>query len=176
MKNEIQNDLSQKYSKWTIVIHWLTALLIIGLFPLGKYMEGLEPIEKLGLIKVHIGLGMVVFVLTAIRSWQFFKASRPDDLKTGSKFNDRLTVWIHNAFYFLLWGLSISGMATMFLGGYVDALKKSVPELIQMRNEIMPLKGHGALAMIMMLLLVMHVIGVIKHYFLAKENALKRMS
>ena len=45
------NDLSKKYSRGTIMIHWLTAILILTLFPLGKDMEGLEPIDKMGLIK-----------------------------------------------------------------------------------------------------------------------------
>ena len=76
MKDKIQNDLSQKFSKGTIAIHWLTAFLILALFPLGKYMAGLEPSEKMGLIKIHIILGIIVFILTIIRSWLFFKKSR----------------------------------------------------------------------------------------------------
>ncbi len=170
------NDLNQKYSKVTVVVHWLTALLIFILFPMGKYMEGLDPSEKMGLIRIHAILGLIVFGLTIIRSWQFFKARRPEDLKTGSKFNDKLAVWIHNAFYFLLFGLAVSGIATIGLGGYIDALQIGNSELILERNEVLPLKGHGILALIMILLLVMHVIGVIKHYLLLKENTLKRMS
>ena len=60
----IKNDLIQKYSKVTIATHWLTALMILILFPLGKYMEGIEPSEKMGLIMIHIALGIIVFALT----------------------------------------------------------------------------------------------------------------
>ncbi|SNZ01165.1 cytochrome b [Flagellimonas pacifica] len=175
MKEGIQNNLGQKYNKGTIAIHWITALLIIALFPLGKYMSGLEPSEKMGLLKVHAFLGVIVFLLTIIRSWLFFTKPRPDDLKTGSKLNDKLAVWIHNSFYFLLFGLAISGIATVVLGGYGEALTSANPELIINREEIKPLKGHGILAMVMMLLLTIHVFGVIKHYILLKENTLKRM-
>ncbi|WP_420601596.1 cytochrome b [Flagellimonas sp.] len=173
---EIKNNLSQKYSKGTIAIHWITALLIIALFPLGKYMSGLEPSEKMGLLKIHAIFGMVVFVLTLVRSYLFFKSKRPDDLKTGSKFNDKLAVWIHNAFYFLLIGISLAGLATMITGGYLDAIKSAKPDLILAKENVVPLKAHGLLATIMMLLLVLHVLGVIKHYVLTKENTLKRMS
>ena len=175
MKEKIQNDLSQKYGKGTIAIHWITTLLILILFPLGKYMAGLEPSEKMGMIKIHAILGIIVFVLTIIRSWLFFKKPRPADLKTGSKLNDKLAVWIHNLFYFLLFGIAISGIATMVLGGYGDALTGGNPELIVNREEIPPLKAHGILALVMILLLIMHVIGVIKHYILLKENTLKRI-
>ncbi len=175
-KEDINNDLSHKYGKSNIVIHWLTAVLILALFPMGKYMEDSTASEKLGLVKIHAILGIVVFILTIARSYLFFKSKRPDDIKTGSKFNDKLAVWIHNAFYFLLIGISIAGSATLFGGGYVDALKSGNSDLILSKENIAPLKAHGLLATIMIILLVFHVVGVIKHYIMTKENTLKRMS
>lgn len=175
MENTIQNDLTQKYSKRAIIIHWLTALLIFLLFPLGKFMSSMETAEKMGLIKIHVVLGIIVLILTIIRSWMFFKAPRPADLKTGSKFNDQLASWIHNAFYFLLFGIAFSGIATMIVGGYGDAISSENYELILNRSEIPPIKGHGIMAMILMVLFGMHVIGVAKHYILTKENTLKRI-
>lgn len=175
MKRKIRNNLNQKYSKGTIVIHWITALLIIALFPLGKYMSGLEPSEKMGLLKIHAIFGTVIFFLTLLRSYFFFKSQRPDDLKTGSKFNDRLAVWIHNIFYFLLIGISLAGFGVMFLGGYIDALKSGNPDLILSKEYLIPLKAHGLLATAMIILLVLHVLGVIKHYLWTKENTLKRI-
>lgn len=44
------NDSDKKFSKGTIATNWLTTILIIVLFPLGKYMEGLPTSEKIGLI------------------------------------------------------------------------------------------------------------------------------
>lgn len=170
-----QNDLSKKFSQGTIITHWLTAILIIALFPLGKFMEGLPVSEKMGLIKAHAILGIIVFLLSIIRSYFFFKSERPDDIKTGSKFNDKLAVWIHNIFYFLLFTISLSGIATMALGGYGEALQNGNYELIKSPNEIPPLKAHSILALLMMVLLVLHVLGVIKHYMLTKENTLKRI-
>lgn len=175
MNKKIKNDLTKKYSKGTIVIHWITALLILTLFPLGKYMEGLHPEEKMGLIKIHAILGIIVLILTVVRSFLFFKRKRPADLKTGSKFNDKLAIWIHNIFYFILFAIAFSGISTMILGGYGEALQSNNFRLIKDRADIAPLKPHGIMALIMMLLLVMHVIGVIKHYIFTKENTLKRI-
>lgn len=175
MKRKIHNDLNQKYSKEIIAIHWITTLLIITLFPLGKYMSGLEPSEKMGLLKIHAALGAVVFFLTLLRSYFFFKSKRPDDLKTGSKFNDKLAIWIHNIFYFLLIGISLAGFAVMFLGGHLDALKSGNFDLMLLKEDLVPLKAHRLLATVMMILLVLHVFGVIKHYLFTKENTLKRI-
>ncbi len=144
------NDLTKKFSKGTIAIHWLSAILIIALFPLGIYMEGIEPMDKMGLIKLHAAMGILVFLLTIVRSFFFFKHERPEHLRTGSKFNDKLAVWIHNAFYFLLLGIGLSGLAAMGLGGYGDALSSNAPELILNPEEVPPLKAHGALAFLLM--------------------------
>jgi cytochrome b561 len=170
-----KNDLTQKYSKGTIAIHWITTILILILFPLGKYMADLPAEEKMGMIKVHAILGILILLLTLIRSWYYFKKKRPADIKTGSKFNDKLVTWIHNIFYFLLFGIAFSGIATMIAGGYGDALQASNFEFINERSQITPLKPHGILATIMMLLLLMHVLGVLKHYIFTKENTLKRI-
>ncbi len=175
VEKAMRNNLTQKYSRGTIIIHWLSALLIIILFPLGKYMAGLEPMNKMGLIKIHAGLGILVLVLTVIRSWLFFKALRPADIATGSRINDKLVVWVHNAFYFILFGIAISGVAVMILGGYGDALQNNNSGLILSRDQIAPLKGHGLLALILMVLLLMHVVGVVKHYLATRENTLRRI-
>lgn len=168
------NDLTKKFSKATIWVHWLTAIIILILFPLGKYMAGLESGDKMGLIKLHAGLGILVLLLTIYRIYLFFKHERPEDLKTGSKFNDRLAVWIHNAFYFLIITIGISGIAVLATGGYIDAFDGDI-SLIKSPEDIPPLKAHGFLSFILMVLIGMHVLGVIKHYFLTKENTLKRI-
>ena len=169
------NDLTKKFSKTTIVVHWLSAILIITLFPLGKYMAGLDPADKMGLIKLHSFLGVTILLITLFRIFLFFKHERPADLKTGSKFNDRLVVWNHNAFYYLLIILGLSGLGVLFTGGYIDAFGTNATEMIKSPDEIPPLKIHGIMSLLAMLLLVMHVVGVIKHYIMTKENTLKRI-
>ncbi|MEA1880484.1 MAG: cytochrome b/b6 domain-containing protein [Campylobacterota bacterium] len=175
MKIDVKNDLTQKYSKGTRIIHWLSTLLIFVLFGLGLSMDGLEVAEKMDLLKPHAVLGLLIFVLTLIRSVMFFRSKRPSDIKTGSKINDKLVIWIHNAFYILLLLISISGIASMILGGYGDALQTGDLSLVKAHEDIPPLKAHGAMAFFMMALVVLHVIGVVKHYIFTKENTLKRI-
>ena len=104
------NDLTKKYSKATIVVHWLSAILILSLFPLGKYMAGLDPIGKMGLIKLHSFLGVIILLFTLYRIFLFFIHERLADLITGSNFNDLLVAWNHNAFYYILIIIGLSGM------------------------------------------------------------------
>lgn len=173
-----KNDLPKKYGKTVIMIHWLSVMLILTLFPLGKYMSGLEVSEKLRLVKLHGILGAIVFVLTILRSVLFFTSERPPHLSTGSKFNDLLAIGIQRSFYVLLLIIGFSGLASLIVGGYLEALTASpmLPELVQPRSEIGPLKLHNVLSMLLMFLAATHVIGVIRFNILHKTNVLKRIT
>ena len=112
---------------------------------------------------------------TIVRSVAFFKDERPEDLKTGLAITDKLAVWIHNAFYVLLFIISFSGIVVMIVGGHAEALMTNSTAVIQEPQDIAPLPVHGISTFIMMILLGLHVAGVAKHYLVAKENALERM-
>lgn len=134
------NDLNQKYSSARIAIHWISTILILILFPLGKYTTSIEGEEKLSLIQTHALLGLAVLILTLIRTWLFFKSKRLANLKTNSKINDKLIVWDHNLFYILLFAITISGIPSILSGGYVEALES------QNIQYIKALVGHEILA------------------------------
>ena len=63
MSSSVKNDLNDKYSKGIIIIHWLSALLIISIFILGLSMDGLNVNNKIELLKPHAVLGLLLFIL-----------------------------------------------------------------------------------------------------------------
>ena len=175
MQVSIQNDLSEKYSKGTIIIHWLSFLLILALIPTGFIMSGMENSDaKLGLLRVHIFSGTLVFILTLLRVWFFFKHKRPSKLQTGSWLHDKLIIWIENSFYFILVLLSTSGIATVVSGNYAEAIQNNNPSLLPQTHDMPPLMAHKALAIILIILLLGHIGGVINHYIKTRENTLER--
>ena len=172
MKTKVNNDLNQKFSRGTIWIHWLTALLIIILVLAGLKVAGFESVEKSTLVKMHLFIGSFVFVLTIIRSYLLFKTKQPDHLKTGSRFIDKLAIWNHYAFYIFLFVISITGIVIIINGHYPEFLNSGNINDI---TKTSTLKYHVLMAFFVVLLLIIHVIGVIKHYLFTKENTLKRI-
>jgi cytochrome b561 len=63
----------------------------------------------------------------------------------------------------------------MIMGGYTEVLNTSMIDHVKPKNEISSLKAHGLLSIIMMLLLLLHIAGIIKHYLKTNENVLKRI-
>ena len=172
MKTKVNNDLNQKFSRGTIWTHWLTALLIIVLVLSSLKIAGFESVEKSILVRMHLFIGSFVFILTIIRSFLLFRTKQPDNLKTGSRFVDKLAIWNHYAFYIFLFVISITGIVILFNGHYLDFLKSGNINSI-IKTSI--LKYHVLMAFFVVLLLIIHIIGVLKHYVFTKENTLKRI-
>ncbi len=177
MNTAVKNDLSKKYGKGIIIIHWVSALLIFVLIPTGFIMANAEASEtKVSLLRVHVVIGMLVFILTLIRSYLFFKSPRPPHLETGNKLHNKLVYWLENSFYIILILLPITGLGGMISLGWIEIMKTGNYELFQLNKEIPPLMAHENLAKILIALLIAHIGGVALHYIKFKENTLKRIS
>ena len=176
MKTVLKNDLSKKYSRGTIAIHWISFLLIVALIPVGFFMADTEPsVKKILLYRLHMVMGVTVFVLTLLRVWFFLKHQRPPKLETGDSLHNKLVVRIENSFYFVLILLSTSGLATVIFGELGQAIKTSDYTLLSKKLDVPPLVGHQIFAKILIALLIVHIAGVINHYIKFKENTLKRI-
>ena len=169
------NDLTQKYPKGTIIIHWITALLILILFPLGKYVEELEGNAKILPLRIHAVLGLLILILTIIRVYFYYRKPYPEHVKTGNYINDKIVIWVNRIFYFLLFAISISGILVMAVIGYGDAVLAGDISLVKPHDNSLLIKAHGTMATLLMILFGLHVLGVIKHKILKNENLLKRM-
>ena len=177
METIVKNNLSEKYSKGTIVIHWFSFLLIVFLLPIGFIMSDMEPgTTKLNLLEAHIFVGILVFVLTLVRVWFFFRFKRPTKLETGNTLHNKLVVWIENSFYYLLILLCISGIATITIGNLGGVIQSGNASLLPKRLDVPPLIAHKALAILLIILLIGHIGGVVNHYMKTKENTLKRIT
>lgn len=172
---KIKNDLTQKFNRGTILTHWITAMLIFTLIALSLNTVGEQYLEKLTIIKIHIFLGSLVFIFTIYRSYLLIKTKQPASLKTGSKFIDKLAIWNHYLFYLLLFAISITGFIVMFVGNYLNAFSSGNINDIVSPKDIPLLKYHVLIIAFLIILFIMHIVGVIKHYIFNKENTLKRI-
>lgn len=172
---KIKNDLSQKYSKGTIWIHWLSAIFIIALVLISLNVGGMDSLERTKLVKIHLFFGGSVFILTLFRSFLLIKTKQPEHLKTGSKIGEQLIYWNHYAFYILLLVVSFTGIVVLFQGNYFSFLSNGNVESLASQKEIPMLKYHVLMVLFIIVMLILHVLGVLKHLILAKENTLRRI-
>lgn len=168
-----------KYSKQTIWIHWLSALIIFGLIYTGINMENsMHTPAKFSLYKIHFTLGISLLLLTIIRMVALTSDSRPKSLYPEKSIHQKFIKFVQYSFYVVLMWMCISGILSLYFEGIYPALQSGnfsdLPEISA--DGFHPIMlSHHIVAKFVFLLLIFHVVGFFIHLFRKKENTLKRI-
>lgn len=176
----IRNN-TQRWGSVSIGLHWLTAILIIGLSVVGLIMTELpnSPL-KLQVYALHKSFGLTVLALTLLRLAWRFAAGTPAELP-GSRLQTLAAKAVHGLMYFLLLAMPLSGwlfnsaagfplrwfnlvQLPKLFTGYNPALKDLAHELYE--------TGFYLLAA----LLLVHAGAALFHHYVLKDDTLKRMT
>ena len=163
---------STHYGRLAQALHWISALVILLLFPIGYFMANVaDEASKPSLYQLHVALGLLILILTIVRIVWHFMDQVPEPPTGLSENNLRAYRWIHNLLYFFILLLSSSGIS-MLLFSNAGLLPGTVdPQAI---GDVPPRIAHNILSKIFIILFVAHVAGVIR-YQMTKGNVLARM-
>lgn len=174
---QLTNSAS-RYGIVAIFLHWLMAILIIGLLILGLYMVSL-PIshEKLKLYGWHKEYGLLILALVLFRlPWRLFNMTPQLSLPLLEKLAARTVHW---AFYIFMFAMPITGwlitsaagLPVSFFGLFV------LPDLISPNEEqrILFQEIHQWLGYGLIVTIVLHASAALKHHFINKDDILRRM-
>ncbi|OEZ62229.1 cytochrome b [Duganella sp. HH105] len=171
----------QRYTKTAMLLHWLTALLIIAAFFLGLTMvdiHGITP-TKLKYYSWHKWLGVTVLGVAAIRLlWR--SANRPPQpLASIPAWQHKVADGMHYLLYFFIFAVPVSGYLYSYAAGvpvvYLGLFQ--LPALIEPNAELKPILKtvHYVLTMTMAAAVVAHALAALKHHFIDRDVTLKRM-
>lgn len=171
---------STTYTSVAITLHWLIALLIFVVFPLGVYMHEL-PLSptKLQLYSYHKWIGITVLMLAALRVlWR--TSHRPPALPASlPRWQQVATHAVHHSLYLLLiliplsgWLMSSAkGFQTVWFGIFplpdLVAKDKALGDILQELHEVLNFTLLG--------LVSLHILAALKHHFIDHDGILKRM-
>jgi cytochrome b561 len=164
-----------------IVLHWVIALTIFGLFGLGWYMIDLSYFDRLNKIlpAIHKSIGMLlilVFVFSVI--WKLINLT-PKPVEGSTRFEIIAAKMAH---------LGLSGlMAVILITGYLIPTAKGmgisvfgwfeVPATITSIPVQEYVTGliHKYLSYAIIGLALLHAAAALKHHFINKDDTLRRM-
>lgn len=164
-----------RYGHVAIALHWLTALAILGLFITGQLSDTTDMAAKIAVLQWHAPLGLSVLVLTLARvAWWVWGDTRPAPLGDGLQ---RMAAKIgHGAFYVLMIGMALSGMAMMVLSGAGEVVFGGASAPLPDFRDYLPRIPHGIGSKLLLALVVVHVGAAIWHQAVLKDGTLSRMS
>ncbi len=162
------------------ILHWLTALLVLGMIPAGLLISHFElgPIGDV-LYNLHKSVGPLLLFIVIIRLLYRFKhppPPLPDDILPVQKLAAHFTHW---ALYLLVMAQSLVGWIGVsayrapipFFGLF--NLPPIWPEDRAFSNQMFVL--HFWIAVALVIVIGMHVGAALFHHFIRKDRVLMRM-
>lgn len=172
-------NTSKYYGLVSIVIHWLMAIAIIGMFGLGVWMVDLDyydPWYHRGLW-LHQSIGMVLLLLLMFRL--LWRLSSPIPEMMGVWWEKLVAIWVHRGHYLLMAVLMMTGyLMTTAYGRGVDMFGWfEFPALFPADKGRETTLGfyHMMIAWGYMAYIGMHAAAALKHHFIDKDTTLLRM-
>jgi cytochrome b561 len=169
-----------RYTAPAVVLHWLAALLIFVAFPLGLSMQELplSPL-KLRLYSYHKWIGITVLLLAGLRvAWRL--SHRPPPLPDSiAGWQRRASAAVHGLLYLLILAIPLSGWLMSSAKGFQTVWfgVLPLPDLVGKSRELGELLEdvHAWLNYTLLALVILHVVGAIKHHFIERQSFLQRM-
>ncbi|KTD08155.1 cytochrome b [Legionella jamestowniensis] len=171
---------AKEYSPSFKFIHWLIALLVILMLSAGFFLEDL-PEQYIGsAFMVHKSIGITILFLMIFRLvWVSHKGKLPlpESVPLWEKIFSRLVQYSFYLFLILMplsgWIMSVAGeRIPAYFGLFSMPLPWIKPDkqLAHFMEEV-----HGIIAWVLIGLIVLHIVGALKHHFYDKDNVLLTM-
>ncbi|MGB5834199.1 MAG: cytochrome b [Thiohalocapsa sp.] len=169
------------YGLVSILVHWLVAAAVVGLFSLGLWMVGLTYYSDWYRTApaIHKGIGVLLFGTVVLRLGWRLLSTRPAHLPSHSALERRAAGVAHVLLYLLLFAVMTSG----YLISTADGRPIDVFGLIQVPASITGLPAqadtagdvHFILAITLVSLAAIHALAALKHHFVDRDQTLMRM-
>ena len=176
----IKNTLS-RFGLCSKLLHWLIAILILGLIWLGWYMVDLTYYDKWynASLHYHKSLGILALALAIAKLGWYVYTPAPGplaDLQPWEKTGARLM-------HYLLWGMMllipVSGYLISTSAGKPIQLFNwfAIPAIVDVDEELreLAIDVHFYLAYTTLFLAAGHAGAALKHHFINRDDTLKRM-
>lgn len=195
------NPSSTRYTKTARILHWLIALAIFGMFALGWYMSDLpkeapkqmaydlfdwgvftwqlseEVSPRTFYFNLHKSIGVTIFALVLFRIFWRFTHKPPALLASYKAWEGKLAKNVHRLLYALMIALPLSGIIMAVASKY--GIKWFGLELIGGLDNTLLREAfkevHEIVGIVILLVIIVHIIGALKHKFIDKDDTLKRM-
>lgn len=168
-----------QYSKRIVIVHWLTLALLIAAWILGDNLGETTDESKATLAGyfVHISVGGTVLLLTAFRF--YFRRNDGVPAPVGDTPMDKVAKGVHYLLYTVLLLLPVSGVTILLTSKAGSALLAGDANLLPKEHgyeHVFAHEVHEQLVNVLIVLVVLHVLGAIKHQFIMKDGLMSRMS
>ena len=171
-------DSNSVYGWISILLHWVTALVIIVLWFIGKSILSSPPDEADAPRALHVSIAACAWLIILLRIIWRFRSGHPH-VRGQSPLIHRVAKIAHYAMLIVLLLMLVSGPLMVWSGGYpIDVFGWfSVPGPIDKSETLRETAWyiHSNSAMLLLWLVLLHVGGALKHLMFHSDDTIARM-
>lgn len=193
--------MKDRYTKTAVILHWLIAIGILGMFAFGWFMTDLPreapkqtsyDLFNLGIYtwelakeqsprtfyyNLHKSIGVTLLALIAFRVFWRITHKPPAPLASYKAWERKLSTGAHHLLYLLMVLIPLSGLIMSISSKY--GVKwfgiKLFSGLDDKGLREIFYEAHEITGILLLVILVLHIIGALKHKFVDKDDTMKRM-
>ncbi|HQN64836.1 MAG TPA: cytochrome b [Methylophilus sp.] len=196
----MQND--SRYTKTAIILHWLIALGIFFMFALGWFMHEIPKeapkqmaydLFNLGIytwqlteeisprtfyFNLHKSIGVSLLVLIVLRILWRITHKPPAMLSSYKDWEKKLATGAHHLLYLLMVAMPLSGLI-MAVNSKYGVMWFGIDLIGGLDNKVARdtfKEVHELVGTVLLLMIILHIVGALKHKFIDKDDTMKRMS
>ena len=168
------------YSRITIGLHWAVAAVILAMLLTAlQAWQSQSEAASLYWLTLHGSIGTLFTILIAIRIILHFRTRQPAAL-AGEIWERRLSFSVHKLMLVLVAAQLVTGPVDIWSGGWpiqVFGWFEIPPPFAKWGDASHDLIGsvHRWTGVAMFSLIVLHILGAVKHHFIDGDRTLKRM-
>ncbi|MBR0755316.1 cytochrome b [Bradyrhizobium jicamae] len=168
---------SERYGTMIVAMHWLTALLMIGLFATGfRAANTADPAAKAAILRIHVPIAVAVITLTLLRiGWWWGVDRKPGPIAGSPRWQEHTARAIHILFYVFIIGMTASGIGMIALSGAAPIIFGGEGALLPDFWKYPPRVPHGFGARLLLAFIALHASAALYHQFIRRDHLLRRM-
>ena len=173
-------NTNSSYGVISILNHWICAIFFIASLGMGLYMELLpRSPQKEEFLYGHQALAFIVLVLMSIRILWKILTPTPKIIRSFSLWEMYLAKMVHSLLFWSLLVMPLSGWFILNASNQDVLLFQyyTLPRIIEPSDFVAwcSILVHQYLGQILLFILLLHVMGALKHHFVDRDHTLKRM-
>lgn len=170
----------KRYSVVAMILHWLIAIAVIVNWRVAEAADHASEAESREIMGTHMSIGVTILVLILLRfAWRLMYPPPPIAAHV-SGWERVLARSVHTAFYVLLIAMPLAGWVAMSSFGFgvniyglFELPTLPIPQSRDLGSAIFD--AHAAAGAVLLVLVVLHVLGTLKHTLVDKDGNIFRM-
>ena len=172
------SDTDNGYGWISILLHWTTAVIVLGMLFIGSSIQSATGDTRAALIRLHTSIGICAYALLWVRVVWRFMCGHPGPRARQRGISFTLGKYVHLSIVAAIGLMLLTGPLIVWtVGGEIEVFGLYIPAPATLPAELYSLvrPAHRWGAILIFAGTVLHLLGVIKHITINRDGTFEKI-